>query len=145
MGSMLDAINLTDIHKESFNLTRHPNKNCQLHTCKLVNDMQIVLIHDPDVTMSAATMHVNVGSMDDPPYMPGMAHLVEHALFLGTKEYQLYVFNYWLKMYGGLTNASTYPFETIYQFEVMHDGLAAALKMFASMFICPLLNDRVAM
>ena len=104
------------------------------------------MIHDPDVTMSAATMHVNVGFMADPPHMPGMAHLLEHALFLGTTEYQdLHCFDYLLKMWGGSSNASTYPFETTYQFEVMHDALAETLKMFASMFICPLLNDRMIM
>ena len=32
-------------------------------------------------------MHVGVGSLYDPPQANGLAHFLEHMLFLGTKKY----------------------------------------------------------
>lgn len=53
---------------------------------KLPNDLEALLIHDPDTDKAAAAMDVNVGSFSDPEDMPGMAHAVEHLLFMGTEK-----------------------------------------------------------
>jgi insulysin len=44
------------------------------------------LIHDSETDKAAAAMDVNVGSMADPEEMQGMAHAVEHLLFMGTEK-----------------------------------------------------------
>ena len=53
---------------------------------RLPNELEALLIHDPDTDKASAAMDVNVGSFSDEEDMPGMAHAVEHALFMGTKK-----------------------------------------------------------
>ena len=53
---------------------------------KLGNDLEALLIHDPKEDKAAAAMDVNVGNFSDPEDMPGMAHAVEHLLFMGTEK-----------------------------------------------------------
>jgi len=52
----------------------------------LPNKLQALLIHDPDTDKASASLNVNVGSFSDEDDMPGMAHAVEHALFMGTEK-----------------------------------------------------------
>ena len=33
--------------------------------------------------MAGAALAVSVGSFSDPPHLPGLAHFLEHMLFLG--------------------------------------------------------------
>lgn len=53
---------------------------------RLPNKLEALLIHDPDTDKVSAAMDVNVGSFSDADDMPGMAHAVEHLLFMGTKK-----------------------------------------------------------
>ena len=55
---------------------------------KLPNELQTLLIHDPEAEMSAASMYVGVGSLSDQEVpnhkgqkFNGMAHFCEHMLF----------------------------------------------------------------
>jgi insulysin len=57
---------------------------------RLPNQLQALLIHDPETDKAAAAMDVNVGSMADPEEMQGMAHAVEHLLFMGTEKVSEY-------------------------------------------------------
>ena len=52
----------------------------------LKNGLRVLLISDPDANQSAASLDVNVGSWSDPPDLQGLAHFVEHLLFLGTEK-----------------------------------------------------------
>jgi insulysin len=52
----------------------------------LPNKLEALLVHDPDTDKASASLNVNVGSFSDEEDMPGMAHAVEHALFMGTKK-----------------------------------------------------------
>ena len=53
---------------------------------RLSNKLEALLIHDPDSDKAAAAMDVNVGSFSDEEDLPGMAHAVEHLLFMGTEK-----------------------------------------------------------
>ena len=53
---------------------------------KLSNKLEALLVHDPDTDKASASVNVNVGSFSDEDDMPGMAHAVEHLLFMGTKK-----------------------------------------------------------
>lgn len=53
---------------------------------QLSNKLEALLIHDPDTDKASAAMDVNVGSFSDEDDMPGMAHAVEHLLFMGTEK-----------------------------------------------------------
>jgi nardilysin len=37
--------------------------------------------------MAAASLCVNVGSFSDPPDLPGLAHFLEHMVFMGSDKY----------------------------------------------------------
>jgi secreted Zn-dependent insulinase-like peptidase len=54
---------------------------------KLKNNLRCILVSDKDVEKSAACMYVGVGSLYDPAHANGLAHFLEHMLFLGTKKY----------------------------------------------------------
>ena len=60
--------------------------NRSYRVIKLPNQLEALLIHDPDTDKASAAMDVNVGSFSDEEEMPGMAHAVEHLLFMGTKK-----------------------------------------------------------
>lgn len=53
---------------------------------RLPNQLQALLIHDPDTDKAAAAVDVNVGSLSDPRDLQGVAHAVEHLLFMGTEK-----------------------------------------------------------
>ena len=53
---------------------------------RLPNKLEVLLAHDPDTDKASAAVNVNVGSFSDADDMPGMAHAVEHLLFMGTKK-----------------------------------------------------------
>jgi insulysin len=53
---------------------------------QLENKLEALLICDPETDKASAALDVNVGSFSDPKDMPGLAHAVEHMLFMGTKK-----------------------------------------------------------
>lgn len=42
-----------------------------------------MVINDPNAVKAAAAMSVGVGAASDPRELPGLAHFLEHMLFLG--------------------------------------------------------------
>ncbi|KAK8154267.1 a-pheromone processing metallopeptidase Ste23 [Phyllosticta citribraziliensis] len=86
---------------------------------RLPNQLEALLIHDPDTDKVSAAMDVNVGSFSDADDMPGMAHAVEHLLFMGTKKYpKENAYNQYLTANSGYSNAFTASNNTNYYFEV---------------------------
>lgn len=53
---------------------------------RLPNQLEALLVHDPETDKASAAVNVNVGSFSDAEDMPGLAHAVEHALFMGTEK-----------------------------------------------------------
>lgn len=52
----------------------------------LPNKLEVLLIHDAETDKASAALDVNVGSFSDAEDMPGIAHAVEHLLFMGTEK-----------------------------------------------------------
>lgn len=46
-----------------------------------------MVISDPRATKAAAAMSVDVGAASDPVDLPGLAHFLEHMLFLGEQAH----------------------------------------------------------
>lgn len=108
----------------------------------LSNGLRVVVVSDPDTDKSAAAMRVFSGSYDEPDDVAGVAHFLEHMLFLGNKKYpDGDYFKQFLSQHGGSTNAYTALDETVYFFNVLNDSLADALDIFAQFFISPLFNE----
>ena len=64
-----------------------PNDNREYKTLKLANDIEVILVSDPSAEKSAASLRGGVGLLHDPMSQQGMAHYLEHMLFLGTDLY----------------------------------------------------------
>lgn len=56
---------------------------------ELANKLEALLVHDNKTDKASAALNVNVGNFSDEEDMPGMAHAVEHALFMGTKKVRI--------------------------------------------------------
>jgi insulysin len=84
---------------------------------------------------------VNVGQIDDPRDTEGLAHFLEHMLFLGTEKYpDIAEYSNYIRANGGYNNAYTASDHTNYQFQVRHEALAGALDRFSQFFIAPQFN-----
>ena len=84
---------------------------------QLQNNLNCLLVNDPDTRQSAACLNVNVGSLQDPPSVNGLAHFCEHMLFLGTKKYpDENHYSKFLASHNGQKNAATSEDNTYYFF-----------------------------
>lgn len=108
---------------------------------RLSNGLEAVLVSNPSIQKSAVNLIVLAGSYQDPPEHQGLAHFLEHMLFLGTEEYPVEMeFARSLAEHSGQMNAYTTPDYTSYQFAVASSGLDISLKRFSSFFKSPLLS-----
>lgn len=108
---------------------------------KLDNGLQAILISDPKTDQSAATLAVEAGSWQDPDQYPGIAHFLEHMLFMGTKKYpKESEYQNFITEHGGYSNAFTANDFTAYMFSVDNPSFPEALDRFASFFKEPLFN-----
>ena len=53
----------------------------------LRNGLTCLLVSDMDTLISAAALTVGCGQMDDPPEVQGLAHFLEHMVFLGSDKF----------------------------------------------------------
>jgi len=108
---------------------------------RLNNGLEAYIISDPGVDKSAAALSVNVGSWSDPDAYPGLAHFVEHMLFLGTSKYpNESEYHRFVKENGGISNAYTSHDHTAFAFSINHRGFVEALDRFSWFFKDPLFN-----
>jgi len=108
---------------------------------ELPNKLSCLLISDPTTDKAAAAMDVRVGHLSDPVEAPGLAHFLEHMLFMGTKKYpDENDYDSYLSTHGGSSNAFTDMESTNYLFDVASDHLEPSLDRFAQFFIEPLFN-----
>jgi len=106
---------------------------------RLSNGMEAYLISDPDTDQSAASITVDAGSWLDPKEYPGLAHFLEHMLFMGNRAYpNEFEYMQFVGDHGGSTNAYTASDRTVYVFSINNDAFDPALDRFANFFIEPL-------
>ncbi|MBT7719127.1 MAG: peptidase M16 [Halieaceae bacterium] len=115
-----------------------PNDEREYRLLTLENQMQVLLISDPDTLKAAASLDVNVGSGDNPEGRGGLAHFLEHMLFLGTDKYpDAAEYAEFVTEHGGNRNAYTSFEHTNYFFDINATYLPEALDRFAQFFIAP--------
>ena len=108
---------------------------------QLENGLQAYIISDPRSDKSSAALTVKTGSWEDPAEYPGIAHFLEHMLFLGNKKYpHESEFDRFISENGGQFNAFTANDFTGYVFTVNNTSLPEALDRFSSFFKDPLFN-----
>src|SRR3989339_332472 len=116
-------------------------KNSNRRSLKIVlpNGIQTLLISDPSLFESAASISIHAGTWDDPEEYPGMAHFVEHLVFLGTEAYPKESdYSQYILERGGQYNAFTKHDRTIYGFSIPSNAFSGALDRLSNFFINPL-------
>ncbi|XP_071954430.1 nardilysin-like [Antedon mediterranea] len=92
--------------------------------------------------LASAALCVGIGSFSDPPDIPGLAHFLEHMVFMGSSKYEdENSFDAFIKRHGGNTNASTDCERTEFEFEINSSFLCEGLDRFAQFFISPLMKE----
>jgi insulysin len=142
----------------SFEIIKSAEDDRQYRYVTLENGMRVCLVSDPKTVAAAASVAVNVGSVHNPKELQGLAHFLEHMLFLGTEKYpDENTYNRTLSEHGGLSvnlrsacfdtlraghsNAFTSEEATVYYFDVHPDYLAKMVDIFAQFFIAPLFTE----
>lgn len=107
----------------------------------LANGLRVRLLPRLASSQSAALIRVHAGSHDAPTHYPGLAHFLEHLLFLGSRDYRaaesLMPF---VQGCGGQLNASTRERHTDFFFQLSASHLKGALLRLLDMLAHPLLE-----
>ncbi|MBV4461652.1 pyrroloquinoline quinone biosynthesis protein PqqF [Pseudomonas sp. COR58] len=108
------------------------------YTETLANGLRVTLRHVPGLTRSAAVLRVAAGSHDVPLAWPGMAHFLEHLLFLGTERFpaQQGLMAY-VQSHGGQVNASTRERTTDFFVELPTASFTGGLERLSDMLAHP--------
>jgi len=106
---------------------------------ELDNGLRAVIVSDPGAQKAAASLDVYVGSGADTEQRQGLAHFLEHMLFLGTEKYpDAGEYQQFISAHGGSHNAYTAFEHTNYFFDIESAFLPDALDRFAQFFVAPL-------
>ncbi len=115
----------------------------EFESLTLENGLQLLAISDPRFVKSSAALAVMAGSMQNPEEHLGLAHFLEHMLFLGTEEYpQVGAYEDFLNKNGGGHNAYTSLDHTNYFFDVTHAAFEGALQRFSRFFVSPTFDPK---
>ncbi len=95
----------------------------------LRNGLVVVVVRNTLAPVVSTDLSYLVGSRDDPPDMPGLAHAQEHMMFRGTKNLSTSELGTIATALGGAFNAQTSDMTTQYQFTVPAADLDAVLRI----------------
>jgi secreted Zn-dependent insulinase-like peptidase len=127
-------------------LKKSPNDKKIYSPFTLKNGLKVLLIQNDETEKSAAALAVNVGHFNDPHNRQGLAHFLEHMLFLGTKKYpDGSEYQQFISQYGGSNNAWTATEHTCFFFDIHHYHFTEALDRFSQFFTAPLLSKDFVM
>ncbi|WP_223514995.1 pyrroloquinoline quinone biosynthesis protein PqqF [Pseudomonas sp. GL-B-19] len=111
------------------------------HTETLANGLQVTLRHAPNLKRCAAVLRVAAGSHDVPLAWPGLAHFLEHLLFLGTERFPAgQGLMAYVQGHGGQVNARTNERTTDFFFELPTQAFAGGLERLSDMLAHPRMN-----
>ncbi|WP_367254914.1 pyrroloquinoline quinone biosynthesis protein PqqF [Pseudomonas sp. stari2] len=111
------------------------------HTETLANGLRVTLRHVPGLKRSAAALRVAAGSHDVPLAWPGLAHFLEHLLFLGTERFPASEgLMAYVQGHGGQVNASTRERTTDFFFELPPASFSGGLERLSDMLARPRMN-----
>ncbi len=108
----------------------------------LDNGLKVLVVEQADAEKSAAAMAVNVGHFDDPIDREGLAHFLEHLVFLGSTKFPDPAdYQQFIAAKGGSHNAWTGTEHSCFYFDIDDKSFAQGLERFADMLGAPLLSE----
>lgn len=126
---------------QSDSIVRSDSDHSEYRYLQLPNQMQVLLVSDKKADKAVAALDVFVGSSHDPVHRQGLAHFLEHMLFLGTDRYpEADEYQAFISQHGGGHNAYTSFDHTNYFFDINPEDLEPALDRFSRFFVAPLFN-----
>lgn len=119
-------------------IIKSPNDQRLYRTFILDNELEVLLVSDHETEKSAASLAVGVGFYSDPMKQQGMAHYLEHMLFLGTEKYpDTAEYGEFMTSNGGSNNAYTWTNVTNYMFNIKNNAFDEGLDRFSDFFKAP--------
>jgi coenzyme PQQ biosynthesis probable peptidase PqqF len=113
----------------------------RLHIETLANGLRVTLRHAPDLKRCAAALRVAAGNHDVPLAWPGLAHFLEHLLFLGTERFPAgQGLMAYVQGHGGQVNARTSERTTDFFFELPPQAFSGGLERLSDMLAYPRMN-----
>lgn len=120
---------------------KSPYDTREFEALRLDNNLRVLLVSDAEAEKAAVSMDVGVGSGANPLQRPGLAHFLEHMLFLGTEAFpEADAYQHFISSHGGSHNAFTAYENTNYFFDIDPNALPGALDRFSQFFISPLFS-----
>jgi len=139
MTNMMKSKSILRIHNT---IKKSASDKRNYHGFELKNQMKVMVISDPETDKAAAAMCVNIGYFSDPTNFPGLAHFLEHMLFMGTEKYpDEDDYSKFIAQHAGMCNAYTTGEDTNFYFDVKQDKLRDVLDRFAQFFIAPTFDE----
>jgi len=130
------------LDSQSGEILKSPADTREYRALTLDNGLKVMLVSDAAADKAAAALDVHVGSGHDPQDRQGLAHYLEHMLFLGTQKYpESGEYQQYISEHGGSNNAYTVLNHTNYFFNITPEYFEGALDRFAQFFIEPLFNE----
>ena len=122
-------------------VNKSPSDTREYNIFTLKNGIDVVTVSDPNIVTSAATLSVGVGAFQDPNDAQGIAHFLEHMLFMGSKKYpKPNEYMQFIQENGGDTNAFTAAEQTTYLFSINSSKFEPALDRLSSSIKDPLFD-----
>ncbi|WP_024460172.1 insulinase family protein [Marinimicrobium sp. LS-A18] len=126
---------------ESLSVIKSKQDPRQYRYLELDNGLKVMLIQAQESELSAAALAIPAGMYQDPAEFQGLAHYLEHMLFLGTEKYpEANALQTYLSENSGGSNAHVTTDHTAYYFQIPDDYLDGALDRFSDYFRAPLFD-----
>ncbi|KAH8323085.1 hypothetical protein KR074_001857, partial [Drosophila pseudoananassae] len=95
-----------------------------------------------DEKLAACALLIDYGSFAEPQQYQGLAHFLEHMIFMGSEKYpEENIFDAHIKKCGGFSNANTDCEDTLFYFEVAEKHLDSSLDYFTALMKSPLMKQ----
>lgn len=120
-----------------------PEDTRQYQVAQLESGLTLLAVHVPHIKQSAAAMAVQAGHFQDPDNTPGLAHFLEHMLFLGSQKFpEAQGYTQTMTELGGHHNAWTGTEHSNFYFELPAEHFEQGLQRFSDMLIAPLFDPQ---
>src|SRR5690554_1991623 len=93
---------------------------------QLSNGLPVLAVHIPNTHQAAAALAIRAGHFQDPENTPGLAHFLEHMVFLGSEAFpEAESYSDFMSFAGGHHNAWTGTEHSNFYFELPVEHFAA--------------------
>lgn len=122
-------------------VNKSPNDERDYAAVTLDNGLKVLMVSDPTTEKSAAALSVGVGAFSDPMDFQGMAHYLEHMLFMGSESFpEPDGYMNFAAENGGSSNAYTSSEITNYMITIENTAFPEALHRLSEFFSAPILD-----